>query len=238
MEAIVLAGGLGTRLRSVVDDRPKGMAEVAGRPFLAHVLDQLASSGFVSVVLAVGYRASQIREHFGARYRSIGLRYSVESEPLGTGGAIVMAMGSTKSSEVFVVNGDTFVEVDFRAMRSAHLAAHAAITIAVHAVADAGRYGGLAIDEHRIHGFLEKGRSGPGWINAGVYLMSRGLLDPRALPTRFSFESDFLVPRTHALRPLAFRTSGIFIDIGIPDDYAKAQTLLTVSGRGADGQVS
>jgi D-glycero-alpha-D-manno-heptose 1-phosphate guanylyltransferase len=238
MEAIVLAGGLGTRLRSVVDDRPKAMAQVAGRPFLAHLLDQLAAFGFDSAVLAVGYRAEQIRAYFGASYRRLALRYSVEDTPLGTGGAIVRAMAGVTAPEVFVVNGDTFVDLDYRAMWSAHEADPTAMTVAVHAVPDAGRYGALDLDGQRIRGFLEKGRSGPGWINAGVYLLSRGLLDPQAVPTRFSFESDFLVPRVRELRPLTFRTDGVFIDIGIPEDYARAQTLLAEASRGAGGPAS
>lgn len=231
MEAIVLAGGLGTRLRSVVDDRPKAMADVGGRPFLAYLLDQLASTGFEAAVLAVGYLSNQISEHFGDEHRRLALRYSVEAEPLGTGGAIVLAMDATTTSDVFVINGDTFVELDYRAMLAAHRNAASAITVAVHAVPDAGRYGALDLEGSRIRGFLEKGRTGPGWINAGVYLVSRALLDPRALPMRFSFESDFIVPRVRALRPLAFRTDGMFIDIGIPEDYARAQVLMPTANR-------
>lgn len=238
MEAIVLAGGLGTRLRSVVDDRPKAMAQVAGRPFLAYLLDQLAASGFDSAVLAVGYRSKQILDYFGARHRHLALRYSVEDEPLGTGGAIVRAMAGVEAPAIFVVNGDTFVDLDYRAMWSAHEAESSAMTVAVHAVPDAGRYGALDLDGQRIHGFLEKGRSGPGWINAGVYLIARGLLDPQAVPTRFSFESDFLVPRVRELRPLAFQTNGVFIDIGVPEDYARAQTLMAEASRGAGGTTS
>jgi len=230
MEAIVLAGGLGTRLRSVVADRPKAMAEVGGQPFLAHVLDQLAASGFETAILAVGYRAEQIRAHFGVCHRQLQLRYSAEDEPLGTGGAIVAALRNATSNDVFVVNGDTFVDVDHQAMEAAHRDGRSAVTIAVHAVADVERYGALDLDGSRIRGFLEKGRRGAGWINAGVYVLARSLLERRALPARFSFESDFLVPRVRELCPLAFITEGMFIDIGVPEDYARAQTLL--AGRG------
>ena len=226
MEAIILAGGLGTRLRSVVADLPKAMAPVAGRPFLEHLLDLLARAGFASAVLAVGYRADAIREHFGDRYRGLPLAYSVEGQPLGTGGAIRLAMNQASSPEVFVVNGDTFVDVDFSAMLAAHRTASAKLTIAVHEVPDAARYGALDIAGDRVRGFFEKGREGPGWINAGVYLIARTLLDGEALPTAFSFESDYLVPNVVALRPLAFPTEGLFIDIGVPEDYDRAQSLL------------
>ena len=228
MEAIVLAGGLGTRLRSVVADLPKAMAPVAGRPFLEHLLDDLVDAGFASVVLAIGYRAEAIREHFRDRYRGLPLAYSIEGQPLGTGGAIRLAMNRASSPEVFVVNGDTFIEVDYSGMLAAHRRASAALTIAVHEVSDAARYGALVIAGERVQGFFEKGRAGPGWINAGVYLLARTLLDDVALPTAFSFESDYLVPNVADLKPLAFPTEGLFIDIGVPEDYTRAQSLLAV----------
>ena len=228
MEAIVLAGGLGTRLRSVVAEVPKAMAPVAGRPFLERLLDLLVDAGFASAVLAVGYRADAIRDHFGDRYRGLPLAYSVEGNPLGTGGAIRLAMNQASSPEVFVVNGDTFVDVDFSAMLAAHRGASARLTIAVHEVPDAARSGALDIAGNRVRGFFEKGRAGPGWINAGVYLLARTQLDDAALPTAFSFESDYLVPNVEALKPLAFPTGGLFIDIGVPEDYARAQSMLVM----------
>jgi len=226
MDVIVLAGGLGTRLRSVVAALPKAMAPVAGRPFLEHLLDLLAHAGFASAVLAVGYRSDAIREYFGDRYHGLPLAYSIEGQPLGTGGAIRLAMNHASSPEVFVVNGDTFVDVDYSAMLAAHQRASATMTIAVHEVPDAARYGALDIAGDRVRGFFEKGRAGPGWINAGVYLLARTQLDDAALPTAFSFESDYLVPNVEALNPLAFRTEGLFIDIGVPEDYARAQSML------------
>jgi len=226
MEAIVLAGGLGTRLRSVVSDLPKSMAPVGGRPFLALLLDALDAGGFERVILAVGYKSDAIREHFGERYRTLQLRYSTELEPLGTGGAIRLALEQATAPEVFVLNGDTYLELDYRAMRAAHLQTAASLTVAVQAVPDASRYGALDMDAGRIRGFLEKGRSGPGLINAGVYLLARTLLDRYALPCVFSFESDVLVPHVREIAPLAFEASGTFIDIGVPEDYARAQSLL------------
>ena len=226
MEAIVLAGGLGTRLRSIVADLPKAMAPVAGKPFLAHLLDTLVAAGFDSAVLAVGYKGEQIRKHFGESYRSLPLRYSVETEPLGTGGAIKLAMGQVSATSVFVLNGDTYLELAYAAMMAAHDEADAILTIAVHAVADASRYGALDIDGGHIRGFFEKGRPGPRSINAGAYLISRGLLNRYSLPRAFSFEADFLVPHVKELKPLAFQTQGIFIDIGVPEDYAGAQRIL------------
>lgn len=225
MQAIVLAGGLGTRLRSVVPDLPKPMAPVAGRPFLAWILDRLVEAGFDRVVLAVGYRHDAIRDHFGQAYRGLPLRYSVEDRPLGTGGAVRLARNQIDADAVFVLNGDTYVDVDYGAMAAAHRRAQASMSIAVHRVADAARYGALEVQDGRVRGFVEKGRTGPGLINAGTYLLCAALVDTLPQGRAFSLEQDLLVPRVGAIRPLAFTAEGLFIDIGVPDDYERAQGL-------------
>jgi len=225
-QAIILAGGLGTRLRGVVPDLPKPMAPVAGRPFLCHVLDPLCNAGFEFAVLAVGYRHEAIRDYFGARYRDLELRYSVEATPLGTGGAMrLAARGIDAATPLFVLNGDTYVELDYRAMLDAHAAARATMSMAVCAVADVGRYGALELDGGTVTGFREKGGDGAGHINAGTYLFARDLLDAIPDDTPYSFEQQLLVPEVKAIRPRAFLASGLFIDIGVPEDYARAQTL-------------
>jgi D-glycero-alpha-D-manno-heptose 1-phosphate guanylyltransferase len=225
MEAIVLAGGLGTRLRGVVDDVPKPMAPVQGRPFLALVLDQLVDAGFKTAIFAAGYRHEAIRGSFGAAYRDLSLRYSVEREPLGTGGAIRLACEQTDARDVFVLNGDTYLELDFRAMMAAHLRTRSQFSMAICRVPDVARYGALEVHDDIVQRFLEKGRSGPGWINAGTYVLgpeTRARLRPQGA---FSFEHDLLAFEVSSIRPLAFRASGLFVDIGIPEDYARAQQL-------------
>ena len=229
MEAIVLAGGLGTRLRGVVDDVPKPMAPVHGRPFLALLLDRLVAAGFETAILAVGYRHEAIRGHFGAAYRGLALRYSVESEPLGTGGAIRLACEQAAARNLFVLNGDTYVELDFRAMLAAHLEAAAELSIAIHRVPDVARYGALELDGEIVCGLREKGRAGPGWINAGAYVMSAALRARFRGRKAFSFEGDLLAPEMESIRPRAFRAAGLFIDIGVPEDYARAKELLAAS---------
>ena len=226
MQAIVLAGGLGTRLRGMVPELPKPMAPVQGRPFLAFILDRLVDAGFKVAILAVGYRREVIRSHFGERYRGLILRYSIEADPLGTGGAIRLAWSVTSASNVFVVNGDTYLELDYRGMLETHVRGEALLSMAVCHVPDAGRYGALDLRNGRICGFREKGPSGPGWINAGVYLLARQLLAHFPAQTAFSFEQDLLVAKVGALQPLAFVTNGLFIDIGVPEDYTRAQKLL------------
>jgi len=226
MEAIVLAGGLGTRLSSVVPDLPKPMAPIGGRPFLAILLDELIAAGFTTVILAVGYRHEAIRDYFGDTYKSLSLAYSIEQKPMGTGGAISLALKQTTDPQIFVVNGDTYLELDYKAMLAAHLKEKALLTVAVQTVPDANRYGALDIEQGHIRGFFEKGRSGPGVINGGVYLLSRALFDGYSLPPVFSFETDLLMPHVREIRPLAFLAAGTFIDIGVPEDYAQAQDLL------------
>lgn len=230
MQAIVLAGGLGTRLRGVVPDLPKPMAPVAGRPFLAWILDRLADAAFQRVVLAVGYRHEAIRSCFGDRYLGMALDYSVEDRPLGTGGAMRLAAERVSTTPVFVLNGDTYLGLDYRAMHRAHVRDGARMTVAVSRVADASRYGAIEIDGGRIRAFTEKGRAGPGFINGGTYLLAAEVLQsiPGGEPS--SFEDRVLVARVGEIRPAAFVTDGLFIDIGVPEDYARAQGLFARGG--------
>jgi D-glycero-alpha-D-manno-heptose 1-phosphate guanylyltransferase len=225
MQAIVLAGGLGTRLRGVVPDLPKPMAPVAGRPFLAWILDRLVDSGFERVVLAVGYRHEAIRNHFGDAYRGVALQYSVEDRPMGTGGAIRLAADRVTATPVFVLNGDTYLDLDYRAMLKAHPRGGGQMTVAGSEVADVSRYGALDLKDGHIVGFREKGHAGPGVINAGTYLLSAGILERIPRGEVFSLEQQLLVPMVSEIRPGAFVTEGMFIDIGVPEDFARAQQL-------------
>jgi D-glycero-alpha-D-manno-heptose 1-phosphate guanylyltransferase len=225
IEAVVLAGGLGLRLRTAVPDLPKPMAPVAGRPFLAWLLEALAGQGVQSAVLSVGYRAETIEGHFGASYAGLELRYAREAEPLGTGGALKRALRQVRSFPALALNGDSLVDLDLTAMRELHRRTRARLTIALVEAPDASRYGRVALREGCVSAFAAEGEPGPGLVNAGVYLMEAGLLDEPELPERFSFERDFLQPRVGSLAPAAFLASGRFIDIGVPEDFARAQTL-------------
>ena len=231
MEAIILAGGMGTRLRQVVPDLPKPMAPVAGRPFLASVLDRLIDAGFERAVLAVGYKHEAISKHFGGHHHNLLLNYSVESLPLGTGGAIRLAADQVTQYPVFVLNGDTYLELDYQAMLAAHQRARASLSVAVCRVPDVSRYGALELEGDVIQGFQEKGRTGPGYINAGVYLLSADVMKRIPAGEAFSFEQQLLVPQVRELWPRAFLTEGRFIDIGIPEDYDRAQRLFTAPQR-------
>jgi len=226
MEAIVLAGGLGTRLASRLHGLPKPMAPVAGRPFLEILLTQLRRSGCTRVLLSVGHQHTVIQDHFGASFHGLEIDYVVESVPLGTGGAIRLALAQAREESVLVLNGDTFLDADYAAMLRFHASEGAAVTLAVVHCDDVSRYGGVTIEDQRIVGFQEKGSSGSGWISAGTYVLARNLAWPSALPEKFSIETDFFMPEVARLRPAAYRVDGFFLDIGIPEDYDRAQTEL------------
>jgi D-glycero-alpha-D-manno-heptose 1-phosphate guanylyltransferase len=223
MQAIVLAGGQGTRLRPAVSDVPKSMAPIAGRPFLAYVLERLERHGVTDIVLAVGYRSEQVIAGLGHRHGGVRLRYSEEQEPLGTGGALRQALALTSEFPVFALNGDTYLDLDLAAMRRALGGSDARIAMAVRMMDDTGRYGRVVVESGRVAAFAPGEAGTRGFINCGVYLFAADLLASAGMPEKFSFERDFLEPNVAALAPLAFEASGYFIDIGIPEDYARAQ---------------
>lgn len=227
MEAIVLAGGLGTRLKGTLEGVPKPMAPVMGRPFLEFVLGQLQCVGCSRVILSVGHLHTVIEKHFGVTWRGMSLDYAVESVPLGTGGGIRAALELAAEENVLVLNGDTFLQADYAAMMRFHAAHAAQLSMAVTHQPDISRYGGVLLDGERVIGFEEKGRTGPGWINAGAYAMRRDLQWPPNLVEKFSFERDFLAREIGRLATAAYRVDGFFLDIGVPEDLDRAQTELT-----------
>ena len=225
MEAIVLAGGFGRRLQSVVADLPKPMAPVGGRPFLEILLHLLAHKGFGRVVLSLGYRAEQISGYFGKQYAGMELEYAIEREPLGTGGAIRLALSLCSGEPVFVFNGDTFLDLEVGAVLEKWKRDGQPLIVA-RRVSDTARYGRLRVENDRVIGFNEKGEGGSGAINAGCYLFRTNQLDEFALHTPFSIEMDYLAVAVQRTPFTYFETEGLFIDIGIPEDYTKAQSLL------------
>lgn len=228
MQAIVLAGGLGTRLRSVVADVPKPMAPIAGRPFLELLLGRLAGQGFSRTVLAVGYLGDVIVRHFGDEFQGMELCYRFEEQPLGTGGAVRLALERCTDDHAFVFNGDTFLD-----LRAAEVEAlwqtHREPVIVARAVADVARYGRLETAGPHVVGFTEKGAPGAGLINAGCYVLPRQALDRRAPGVPFSLEQDYFHAAVKNSPVRVFVSDGYFIDIGVPEDYARAQHELAPS---------
>jgi len=223
MEAIILAGGKGTRLASRLVDCPKPMVSIAGRPFLEWLLEELARQGFHRAILSVGHLRQVIQDHFRSAFAGMAIDYVVEEEPLGTGGAIRAALPAATSDPVFVLNGDTYLLLDYRKMRSEHIECSRSFTMAVVHQQNAERYGNVLLGEDTVVGFRERGTAGPGWINGGVYLVNKALCWPPHLSTHFSFETDFLVPNVLELQPGFHRCDGYFIDIGVPEDLDRAE---------------
>ena len=222
MECVVLAGGKGTRLRSVVSDLPKCMAPVAGRPFLAWLLDDLREAGFDHIILSLGYKHEAVEAWVATRPDRDSITCVVEEEPLGTGGGVRLALRQAREDAVFILNGDTFFGVDYPAMQAFHRQSGAQATLALKPLRDFDRYGEVTLDgEGRITAFREKRPCAEGLINGGVYLLQRDAL--AEMPERFSLEKDYFEPQAESAGLAGFRSEGYFIDIGIPADYARAQ---------------
>ncbi len=221
--AVVLAGGSGTRLRAAVADRPKVLAEVSGRPFLAYLLDQLADAGVGRVVLCTGYMADQVEAVFGSSFRNLELVYSVEDSALGTGGALRLALPLLACDPVLVCNGDSYFDTDLVRFAESHVASGGSASMLLVSVADADRYGAVELTEDGlVTSFSEKGlRRGEGVINAGIYLLPCSLIAsiPEGCPVSLEREI-FPVLAGQGLR--GFTQNGAFIDIGIPSAYQAA----------------
>ncbi|MBR1644371.1 MAG: nucleotidyltransferase family protein [Bacteroidales bacterium] len=224
-EAIVLAGGFGTRLRSEVSDVPKPLAPVRGTPFVCYVLDYLASAGFRHVVLSTGYMHEKIESALGANYAGLELSYAVEEVPLGTGGGMLWALQQCKEEVVTVVNGDTLFRADLLALADSHERHQAELSVMLRSVSDASRYGRVEMDgDGRIVRFAEKSAvSAPGLINGGIYCLCRSLFDGFQPGSAFSFERDVMQAFVDKRRFYGMESDGYFIDIGIPEDYRRAQ---------------
>lgn len=223
MQAIILAGGFGTRLRSVLTDVPKPMAPIRDKPFLAYLIDYLILQGITEIVLSVHYLREQIQNYFKDSYGGVPIKYAVEEQPLGTGGAIVKSLEFIdRSRPVFVLNGDTFLKLDYKKMFLEQQANTSLMTMALRKIADCSRYGVVLTEGNLVTAFQEQGGNHAGLINAGVYLLETKLLQEHLIPEQFSFERDFLFPKIHLIHPRAFVVDEYFIDIGIPEDYARA----------------
>jgi D-glycero-alpha-D-manno-heptose 1-phosphate guanylyltransferase len=225
VEAIILAGGFGTRLQSVVNDVPKSMAPVNNRPFLDYLLNYLTGQGVSKVIISAGYKYEAIQSHFGDRYHHLPITYAVESEPLGTGGGIMNAMKVAESDDVFVLNGDSMFRLGLPSLANVHAQKKAMITIALKYMEDCSRYGAVILDEqNRIKGFMEKGTdAGAGYINAGVYLIRKEFMLSKGFPEKFSMEKDCFEKMWPSEAFYGYPSRGYFLDIGIPEDYLKAQ---------------
>ena len=230
MEAIVLAGGIGTRMSQVLPGLPKPMAPIGERPFLEILLRLLARKGFQRVVLSLGFMADKIVKYFGGELAGMELAYVIEDVPLGTGGAARMAMEHCTGDHVFVMNGDTYLDLEVMEVERFWQEKRWPIIVGRQA-SDTSRFGRLLVSEGRVVAFLEKGIAGPGLCNAGCYVLNRGQLDGFAPRSVFSLETDFLAVAAPKEPFGLFVTRGLFIDIGVPADYARAKEDLADQGQ-------
>lgn len=224
-EAVVLAGGFGTRLRSVISDLPKPLAPVNGKPFLHYVLAHLKKHGIQHVVLSVGYLHGKIQKEFGSEYLGMKIGYAIEHDALGTGGGIRLGMELCSDENVLAMNGDTLYEVPLTEMFAQHERERCDATLATRKVEDGTRYGTLQIENNHITAFREKSpeHTGAQLINGGVYAMNREAFMSRTnAGEKFSIEYDFFGRHAADLKLQAFNCDAYFIDIGIPEDYARA----------------
>lgn len=220
MEAIILAGGFGTRLSHIVSDVPKPMAPVNDKPFLEYILSYLYKHKITKIIMAVGYKNDIIKAYFKNSFKDIEIIYSDEVAPLGTGGAIKKAILLCNDKEVFIINGDTFFDVDLGKMKIEHEGSSSDITIAVKEMENFDRYGSVLIENNKIVKFIEKQRVNRGKINGGVYLVNKDVFNG-VNEDVFSFEQVILESLNYTMG--AYESFGYFIDIGIPQDYYKAQ---------------
>lgn len=236
VDAIILCGGLGTRLREVVKDKPKAMAEIGDAPFLDILIDSLLSHGFKRIILAVGHLKDQLKTHYRAKrfaeHEPYEILFSEESVPLGTGGALKHALRLMKGEQFLAMNGDCFCEMSFSDFYRMHTEKSALISIALATMKDTSEYGQVLLGhEGRIIGFLEKSPERvSGLVNAGIYLMHKNVLAHMPEAEIFSLERD-MFPRLIAHNCRGFATNSEVLDIGVPARYAKAIELFSDNGQ-------
>lgn len=226
-EAIILAGGLGTRLRDTVPDLPKCMAPVAGRPFLFYVINYLRSQGIEKFIFSLGYMHEIIEEYLSSNFSTLDYQCSIENEPLGTGGAILLACTKVTEKQVVVTNGDTLYKANLHNAAIFHMHHMAECTLLLKPMTDFDRYGVVETDKEKlVTSFKEKQYYKEGNINGGLYLLDAGRFMDEEFPQKFSFEKDYLEKLYNQRRIYGLTDDSYFIDIGIPEDFNRAKTEL------------
>lgn len=216
--AIVLAGGFGTRLKDVVKNIPKPMADIGGKPFLEILLEYLRQNSIEKVILSVGYKKEFIMNYFKNNFKCLKISYSIENKPLGTGGAIKKALELIDDDNVFILNGDTFFNINLLDMKRFHLKNCADITISLKNMKNFDRYGAVVLNKSRVIKFEEKKNVKSGYINGGTYILKKDILKDQE--DIFSFEEYLSKTKKNIY---GYKNDSYFIDIGVPEDYLKAK---------------
>jgi len=226
-EAIILAGGLGTRLRSEVADLPKCMAPVKGKPFLHYVIEYCKAEGIERFIFSLGYKYEIVAEYLQEEQKDLSYNCCIEKEPLGTGGAIMKACAYANDKTIAILNGDTLYKANLKKLYQFHSLNESDCTLALKPMKNFDRYGLVEIDEKgAIKQFSEKQFYKEGLINGGIYLLNKESFTQEVFPEKFSFEKEYLEKYAGERRLFGLQQDGYFIDIGIPEDYRRAQTEL------------
>lgn len=229
-EAIILAGGLGTRLREAVPDLPKCMAPILAKPFIGYLIDYLHQQGIEKFIFSLGYKFNVVEQYLRTQYGNLALTFSVEEAPLGTGGAIKLACTRATEKSVLVLNGDTFFKVNLQQFAAFHDTKDAACSLAIKPMVNTDRYGLVELDDNNaVSSFKEKRYYEKGLINGGVYALQSATFLQGSFPEKFSFENDFLQRFASSGQFYGFVQDQYFIDIGIPEDFERAQTELILN---------
>lgn len=224
MDAIILVGGKGTRLQSVVKDVPKPMAPVNGHPFLEYLLKWVTSCPVKQIILSTGYKAELIENYFGGIYNGVPIKYLREETPLGTGGAIINALKGVRGNHATIINGDSYFPIDLRRFLDFHIENQAEISIALKRMKDFDRYGTVVLNGNDVISFQEKSYKESGLINAGIYCVAKNSFISSNYPNQFSFEKEIL-EKANLLKGFEFDEP--FIDIGVPEDYERVKSMLS-----------
>ena len=222
MDAIILSGGSGTRLREEISGIPKSMAPINNQPFLNYILKHLNKNDVQKVIMSLGYKKEYIISHFGNEYRGMEIVYHCEESPLGTGGAVKKSIEMSTDSTVLVLNGDTYFPVNIARMVKKHQSNRADVTVGLKYLENCYRYGCVTMIDERINKFKEKKSASSGFINGGVYLLNKEIIADFESGTSFSLEKDFFEQCVDAVRIFGFVSDKYFIDIGTPEEYRRA----------------
>jgi len=225
-QAIILAGGFGTRLRTILPDLPKPLAPVHGVPFIHYVLRWLEQNGVARIIACTGHLAEKMEAGFRSYGGRLQMTFQREDSPLGTGGAIYRALHEAGAGSAFALNGDTYFPADLHHFQAEARRLGGPFAVALRRLPDVSRYGAVDVDSGRILAMNEKGRQGPGLVNAGLYLLPGDLWRRFPMPDVFSWETDFLQPRAALLGPAGIALDAPFLDIGTPESYRETDTVL------------
>ncbi len=223
IDVIILAGGKGQRLHPLTLDKPKPMVDVAGRPFLEYIFDDLDQNKINRTIMSVGYKSEQIINYFGSKWKGMDLVYIEEDEPLGTGGAIVNCLDNVISEQILILNGDTYYNVPISKMLDYHKNNGAELTIALKPMQNFSRYGNVLLSGNFISKIEEKVSVDNGLINCGRYIVNKALFSRFKFPVSFSFEEEIFQNKLSKIRAVGFQSNNYFIDIGVHEDYERAQ---------------